>query len=336
MGHSNSTLMPNYDAIIRTSEGQEFKLSYRALVDHILLLRVVSTHSEMTQPGETLNYYVEDYCQRIANKKMMTKQQQQDLPWQIEWIWHIHRLHPLAYIKDCTEQLPNGKVLDKKCLRLRIGNDKKHHTDGLPKLKSTDSKLVPSFNLVDAVLRQHDFLENFKRHTFYTWDLRHMTGNRFRQLVQNYVSFLKLAVPGEIIVPTFDIDLIWHTHMRFPLFYQKFTISLCGFFLNHDDAIENNKLTQAYQKTADRWRQTYQVNYGTDIPININRLRESHYTSSCACIVITCGSSAASNCGGGTGYSEAGIYGGKCDESGDCGDEGEDGGGCVGDCGGDD
>jgi hypothetical protein len=59
---------------------------------------------------------------------------------------------------------------------------------------------------------------------------------------------MKLAQKNEMIVPTFDIDLIWHSHMRRPSHYQKFSIAICGFVVDHDDSIEQNILSNNYQK----------------------------------------------------------------------------------------
>ncbi|CAF3620771.1 unnamed protein product [Rotaria sp. Silwood1] len=130
-------------------------------------------------------------------------------------------------------------------------------------------------------------------------DLRLLNRNLFEQMVQNYISFLKLAKIDEIIVPTFDIDLIWHTHMRFPLSYQNTSKALCGFLLDHDDSLENDILVDAYQKTAEQWKMTYKVDYGKDI--DKDNLRTSQYVSSCAIIMAPVVIYSSSGCGGGGG-----------------------------------
>ncbi|CAF1325770.1 unnamed protein product [Adineta steineri] len=168
-------------------------------------------------------------------------------------------------------------------------------------------------------------------------------------MVQNYVSFVRLANNNGIIVPTFEIDLIWHTHMRFPSSYQETSKVLCGFLLNHDDPIEENVLSDRYQKTADRWKSAYDVDYGKDI--DIDNLKTSQYLSSCAMIIApitkTYPSSGyvsnggndidAGYIGGGCGGGGGGGGGGGCDagDGGGC-DGGCGGGGCGGGCGGGD
>ena len=69
-------------------------------------------------------------------------------------------------------------------------------------------------------------------------------------MVRNYVSFMKLAGKHEMIVPTFNIDLIWHTHMRFPTRYREFSKTMCGFVLDHNDSIQKDKLKDGYKKNC--------------------------------------------------------------------------------------
>ncbi|CAF5138157.1 unnamed protein product, partial [Rotaria sp. Silwood1] len=111
-----------------------------------------------------------------------------------------------------------------------------------------------------------------------------MDRSQFEHLVQNYISFMKLAQKNHMIVPTFDIDLIWHTHMRYPSQYQSVSTALCGFILDHNDAIESNILSDAYQKTAERWEKTYKSEYGHNI--DRKNLETSQYMSSCAMVFV--------------------------------------------------
>jgi hypothetical protein len=48
----------------------------------------------------------------MVKGRLRTEKQQSKLPWQIEWIWHVHRLHPLEYLNDCTKQLSH-RLVDK-------------------------------------------------------------------------------------------------------------------------------------------------------------------------------------------------------------------------------
>ncbi|CAF1361254.1 unnamed protein product [Adineta steineri] len=189
MGSSPSSFS-NVEATIQIKDGITFRISYADLVDHILLLRKVISHPEMTEQGAKLDYFIQDYCKRMAHQVMITRE-------------------------------------------------------------------------------------------------------------------------NEMIVPTFDIDIIWHSHMRRPIHYRTVSKALCGFVLDHDDAIEQNILSNSYQKTAERWKQAYKTDY--DHNIDRKNIEASRYVSSCAAV----GSGCDSICVGGGG----------------CGGDGEgDGGGCGEDC----
>ncbi|CAF1127650.1 unnamed protein product [Rotaria sp. Silwood1] len=266
----------------------------------------------------------------MARHEINTKHQQIKLPIETEWIWHVHRLHPLSYYNDCTKQLSDGKLVDKKVRQLLHSYGNKRHSKVY--FSSINSRLlfIPSIDLRKAVIRQRDFLEKFQRHYLYSYDLKKMDRSQFEHLVQSYVSFMKLAQKNQMLVPTFDIDLIWHTHMRYPSQYQTVSTALCGFVLDHDDAIESNILQNAYQKTAEKWEKTYKSEYGYNI--DRKNLETSQYMSSCAMVFVPFyissggGSSSCGAIGGGCG----GGGGGGCDGGAGCGGGGCGGGGCGG------
>ncbi|KAG8721756.1 hypothetical protein FRC09_007415 [Ceratobasidium sp. 395] len=65
----------------------------------------------------------------------------------------------------------------------------------------------------------------------------------------------------QMLVPTLDIDLAWHTHQLKQEAYRTQTLSLLGRFVDHDDKIEDNKLSDAYDQTAKYWEQRWGVPY---------------------------------------------------------------------------
>ena len=354
MGHSlsRSSTYSNYSARIETNDGKTFLFNYHSLVEHILLLRKVINHPEMTRKGTELDYFIQAYSKKMTNNEMTTKEEQLAIPWQIEWIWHVHRLHPRNYLNDCQKQLSQGLVNKKTTQFMKKYQKEEKLKIEFSSIKS-DYLFVPSIDLNEAVLRQKDFLDKFQKHYLYSYDLKKFERSRFDNLVQDYVSFIKLAETSRMIVPTFDIDLIWHTHMRYPAYYHEFSIGLCGFVLDHNDAIESHILSDAYQITADRWKQTYQSEYGKHI--DRQHLQTSKYLSSCAMLhvpipaptnnrsmmVVACGGSVGvdDTCDGGGygGYEGASSGGCTTTDSGGCDASGGDGdacGGCGGGCGG--
>jgi hypothetical protein len=266
MGHNSSSIsFPNYTVNIETENGKIFPVSYHSLVEHILLLRKVIDHPEMTKEGTILNNCINDYCRRMAQGKMRTTAEQSKLPWQIEWIWHVHRLHPLHYLNDCYKQISGG-VVDKQAHTLLEKHKKTNKSMMIFSSNNmSDSLFYPSIDLTSAIIRQNDFLEKFQKHFLFSYDLQQFDEFIFQHLIRDYVSFVKLSRKYQLIVPTFDIDLIWHTHMRYPSDYYKFSTAICGFILNHDDCIEQYLIIDVYQTTADRWKQSYQSEYGKNI-----------------------------------------------------------------------
>ena len=317
MGQNSSSIsIKNFLVNIQAKDGKIFQMSYHSLVEHIILLRSVIQHPEITKEGPTLDFFIQDYCQRMIDGEMKTEEQQSRLPWQTDWIWHVHRLHPIHYLNDCTKQLRDGLV-QKKALRLiHIHTENELLKKELLWPKSYFS-FRPSLDLRKAVIRQNEFLKNFQNHTLYSYDLKRLRAFQFENFVQDYVSFLKLANKHHTIVPTFDIDLIWHTHMRYPSDYREFCENLCGFILDHDDAIESSKLKTAYKKTAEQWKEKYQSEYGSSRPMVSNSTTMNQ-------------SQAATNSGCGSGCAFVFHTHSSSSDSSDGGD-----GGCGGGCGGD-
>mgnify|MGYP002385286173 FL=1 len=283
MGHHITTLnQKNYTSRIETKSGKVFKMTFHSLVEHIFLLRQVIHNPQMTEDGEILTKYIDIYCQKMSQGQMQTAQQQVDLPWQVEWIWHVHRLHPLNYLDDCTKQLQCG-LIDKQITEIHKRKIQKFKSKIRSPSKSYKlNKFIPSIDLKEAIFRQKDFLKKFQNHILFNLNLKRIQEFQFQNLIQDYVSFIKLADQNQIIVPTFDIDLIWHTHMRYPSHYHGFTRALCGFILDHNDDIQSSTLSNGYEKTAQLWKDNYQTEYGQ----NVNRqyLMKSKFASSCAVV----------------------------------------------------
>ncbi|CAF0925478.1 unnamed protein product [Rotaria sordida] len=115
--------------------------------------------------------------------------------------------------------------------------------------------------------------------------------------------------------------------MRYPSQYQTISTALCGFILDHDDAIESNILINAYKKTAERWQKFYKSEYGQNI--DRTHLQTSQYMSACAMVFVPIH---ISSDGGASSHGAIGgnCGGGDCDGGGGCGGEDCDGGGGCG------
>ncbi|KAI7861046.1 hypothetical protein BDC45DRAFT_409736, partial [Circinella umbellata] len=60
--------------------------------------------------------------------------------------------------------------------------------------------------------------------------------------------------PSQVMVPTLEIDLAWHTHMLHPYKYRIFTFKYTRQYVNHDDNIVPERLSEFVKSTDKAWR----------------------------------------------------------------------------------
>lgn len=83
-----------------------------------------------------------------------------------------------------------------------------------------------------------------------------------------YKGFLHLAAKSKgklFLVPTYDIDLMWHSHQLDPLAYRTDMLHILGKVLDHDDTDterhEGSKLSNCFLETKQLWEETYSIPY---------------------------------------------------------------------------
>ncbi len=206
------------------------------------------------------------------NKKLLP-------PLDIRWIWHVHMLSPYAYNQDCLNVC--GKSLNNEvCSTGREERDAKNAA----KKKWQSMHRHVDFDLdldEDWSVKQPKFLQNSrikydlrsacKRQSsfYYQVSLPHYKDPKFlNDALVRYGMFLTLKKLNLdlFIVPTYDIDLMWHTHQTSPLAYNQDTSRYLGNPLNHDDTDANrtpgSKLDTSYNLTKDLWLQTFKQHHG--------------------------------------------------------------------------
>jgi len=228
--------------------------------NHLALLYHVSRCPYLTSPDGNLPDVISRYRNFMVLRSLGLAS---STPLDIEWIWHVHRLHPVEYMKDCLKAF--GKVIPSQYRKVKIETDR----EGLLQhfyistfecatpLSSTDAKLfssfAPSVDLVKAAVRQQDFLEQAK----------YLYGGGpelFKKFLRDYIMFLRLfkfTKNADVLVPTIGIDLIWHTHMRFPEFYSRDMRKFTGQILNHNDDIPATNLLRHSFSTSQKWSKKY-------------------------------------------------------------------------------
>lgn len=200
-------------------------------------------------------------------------------PLDCAWIWHCHRLNPVVYARDC--ELLYGRLLgalpsvdtneatestqrlweerfpqEKYCLDLT-----QFHYDNQWQPPPSNASRKIKYNLDDASARQRTF--------YYQVSQTHMKDESFlRAAEQRYKGFLHLFRMTDckvFLVPTYDIDLMWHAHQLNPEAYTQDITHILGRVLEHDDSDSDrssgHKLDEGFHKTRQQWQQNYGCTY---------------------------------------------------------------------------
>jgi Glycine-rich domain-containing protein-like len=208
-------------------------------------------------------------------------------PPDIAWLWHCHRLAPVYYTKYChhefgvlleanppfavalssAETCCNDSDADEtqSLWRERYPNESFY----LSKCEQEpDSAAVVSIPLLDF-----DLMGSARRQATFLWQIsgpRYSDQAFLSEGVENYAKFLKLkpaAVQrGFMLVPTYQIDLIWHTHILISIGgYNADCLRLMSMTMPHNDSFsdrsEDGVLNTAFKATGELWMETYGVKY---------------------------------------------------------------------------
>ncbi|KZV98764.1 hypothetical protein EXIGLDRAFT_746476, partial [Exidia glandulosa HHB12029] len=120
-----------------------------------------------------------------------------------------------------------------------------------------------SVELTGAVMRQASFIQKMV-------GMHWTQAQRFKddpsplvRSIARYHAFMDMmwSNPLSFFVPTLDIDLAWHTHQLKPLAYRTDTQKFVNIVPDHDDKVEENTLSNAFDITAQAWRRRFGVPY---------------------------------------------------------------------------
>jgi hypothetical protein len=120
-----------------------------------------------------------------------------------------------------------------------------------------DNHSAFALELGGAVLRQGLFVEKMCQ---LDWLHSPSARDTMTRLLTKYARFVEIMrrKPGNVVVPTLDVDLAWHTHQLSPARYYRYTVELTGKFIDHDDKIDEGTLSAQFEWTS----KTYQELYG--------------------------------------------------------------------------
>ncbi|KAI0198550.1 hypothetical protein F4808DRAFT_451932 [Astrocystis sublimbata] len=135
-----------------------------------------------------------------------------------------------------------------------------------------------ALELGGAVLRQGIFTEKM-----YKMDWLHSPAARetMTRLIKKYERFTNIMGkhPSQVAVPTLDVDLAWHTHQLSPSHYYQWMCSKTSKFIDHDDKIDENKLSTAFEWTSKTYQEMYGEVYSECTCWYCESVRTSHVSS---------------------------------------------------------
>ncbi|XP_041022531.1 glycine-rich domain-containing protein 1-like isoform X2 [Juglans microcarpa x Juglans regia] len=205
------------------------------------------------------------------------------VPLDCEWVWHCHRLNPVQYKSDCEKLY--GRILDSSNVLSSVQGTCQRQTEEIWNTLYPEEPY--NFNLTRGFSEhisetlpgiekytQYDLVSAAKRQSpfFYQVSRPHMNNDHFLEgSVARYKGFLHLIKRNKekfirrFCVPTYDIDLIWHTHQLHPVDYCKDLSEVLGKVLEHDDMdsdrTKGKKLDVGFSGTTKQWEETFGRRY---------------------------------------------------------------------------
>ncbi|XP_042497154.1 glycine-rich domain-containing protein 2 [Macadamia integrifolia] len=205
------------------------------------------------------------------------------VPLDCEWVWHCHRLNPIQYKSDCEKFY--GRILDNCNVLSTVRGTCKKQTEeiwsrlypGEPfelDMSNCFPESIPEKILKDSEGIKYDLVSAVKRQSpfFYQVSRPSMQSDIFlEQALARYKGFLHLIKRNKersirrFCVPTYDVDLMWHSHQLHPVSYCKDMVEALGKVLEHDDVdsdrTKGQKLDVGFSETTKQWEETFGLRY---------------------------------------------------------------------------
>lgn len=268
-------------AVVLSVPNDEMALAARKHIAFLQRLHELSVTLE--KPSRiSLDRYVNYWLPLVA--KEMGKGTTLIPPPDIAWLWHCHRLAPAQYGRYVIGEFQMVVESPEFAFELQEANDERDEAKETRDLwqryyprKSfflTEICTVDNDNL-DGFLKEFELLESTERQATFLWQVSgacFADTNFLMEGIQNYLRFLLLFRQQQSqkerlpLVPTYQIDLIWHTHMLKSLeLYNKDCVRIAGQRFHHDDSLndrsDGSKLNVSFEKTSQLWKQAFGVDY---------------------------------------------------------------------------
>lgn len=219
-------------------------------------------------------------------------------PLDVQWMHHLHRLDPCAYRADCEQGF--GELIDPSDPFLCAGDGtpaadavaetnarqawqnvspdspfdladalrEYRETGGcFPEFPNSNSMcdsnessnhacFSVSSDVRGAATRQGGFLYQILPPRYADRTFIRAASERYAKLVALWREF-----PDEFLVPTYDMDLVWHAHLSTPSAYAREMKRVTGRLVGHDDGVNDRtagaKLDVSGRMTKTLWHLTY-------------------------------------------------------------------------------
>eukprot|EP00897_Mesotaenium_endlicherianum_P003826 jgi/Mesen1/3471/ME000195S02622 len=217
-------------------------------------------------------------------------------PLDVHWVWHVHRLAPVAYAKDCQRMF--GRVLD--CPPTAPALTDQQELVSMRLTRDLWAARFPQepYNLNLAGMSSQLFVpggvnpgQSAGQSSSDLWSHHgpaavapdgapgggqvsqpYMCDDHFLAgALERYRKFLHVVrtAGGKVFcVPTYDIDVMWHAHQLAPACYARDTTAVLGRVLDHDDSDATaarsaaTRLHEGFAQTAALWERLYGAAYG--------------------------------------------------------------------------
>ena len=138
-----------------------------------------------------------------------------------------------------------------------------------------ENSSIFGLDLVGAVIRQGSFIEKMHKTD---WLHSPALASTMDNLIVKYTRYFEILAkhPTQCAVPTLDVDLAWHTHQLSPPSYHAYSLSKTQTFIDHDDKIDEGKLSMAFEWTSKTYQKMSKEVYSQCTCWYCSAVRESH------------------------------------------------------------
>lgn len=281
--------------MVRSSPILDFDSLVSESISHVKFLKKLHKLGvSLERPSSvSLHRYFHLWLPLLARETQSGRPESQGLlpPPDVAWLFHCHRLTPKKYEEYVLRHF--GRIVEdpEGAFDMQESSD-----DSRPKASMTrqlwqkrypaepffpadehkaglfsgETRSAPSKTTEEDSFQQ---LANVaERQASFLWQV---SGSKYQnpwfllEGAQNYVKFLQLARSASFpLVPTYVIDLIWHTHIVKSIkTYNRDCVAICGQRFHHDtsllsdDRSEGAALDQSFRKTSALWKEKYGTSY---------------------------------------------------------------------------